>query len=195
MKTKTLILILVGLVNLYSIGQTQHSLTGGVFDSKDTAMLFTVRVDLLQKDSLIQRTFSGTEGKFEFNNLKPGEYQIKCQYFNYSSSNRKVTVPTSSQPAILLTQPNDTFPSDYLSDSVLTMYYYGSPAFSDDFLSEIGEQYGVQYSNISCMVSNSIDRHRELVVEIISRRHGSNWENQFWKEVKEKNKTRTPNTR
>lgn len=79
---------------------------------------------------------------------------------------------------------NYTFKSSYIR------YIFGAPIYSDEYLNEIGEKYGVTFHNLGFTIDTNLAKHNQIINRVLAKRNGKDWQKQFWKEV-EQNKTKS----
>lgn len=175
------------LVSSTLLGQTKHKLTGIVTDCSSNVPLMLGEINLKKNDSIVQTTFTNSNGQFELKNLTTGDYQILIDYYYYPSLSKEIKVPQDTLITICLKGINpDSLLVNYKIRPYYIIYYNGMSEYSDKDLNEIGKIYGVKYQNIGCLDQKSYYKYNDIVKRILIKRNGEDWENKFWSEVKQK---------
>lgn len=188
MKMKCRILtIILTLVSPTLFGQTKYKLTGTITDCSDSVPLMLGVIYLKQNDSILQKSFTNSDGEFELKNLSPGNYQILTDYYYYPTVSKEIKIVQDTIVTLCLKGNNpDSLLTSYQIRPNYIIYYYGMPVYSDEDLNDIGKKYGVKYQNLGCVVRESYDKYNDIIKRILIKRNGVDWEKKFWSEVEQK---------
>lgn len=79
------ILFLVG-SGLKAFSQSEASVSGRLIEQESGEPLTsaTIVILMLPDSNLISGSFSDEEGRFTFQGIKPGQYQVRCTYVGFS---------------------------------------------------------------------------------------------------------------
>jgi hypothetical protein len=99
-KILTFLVIWLFIVQNFALAQSSNTLNGSVEDIKNTPLdLITVALFSDQDSVLIRTTFSATDGKFQFNQVKAGNYFIRLTAMGYANfKSQRITIVDSIYP-------------------------------------------------------------------------------------------------
>ena len=98
MKKFYLLAIMLSLAH-FAEAQKNRTVSGIVFDSISKQPVAFATVSLLEKkdSSLVSFTMTGDNGKFEFNNLRSGEYRLLITHIHYYNNNSPLSIKESGK--------------------------------------------------------------------------------------------------
>ncbi|WP_448634380.1 carboxypeptidase-like regulatory domain-containing protein [Pedobacter panaciterrae] len=83
--------------------QTEASISGQIRDTENKTFDLATVALLNAKDSVVLKsTFTESDGKFSFNQLKAGDYQIKVSAMGYTSYKSEVITLNTAQPSFFI---------------------------------------------------------------------------------------------
>jgi Outer membrane receptor proteins, mostly Fe transport len=83
--------------------QTEASISGQIRDTENKTFDLATVALLNAKDSVVLKsTFTESDGKFSFNHLKAGDYQIKVSAMGYTSYKSEVITLNTAQPSFFI---------------------------------------------------------------------------------------------
>ena len=179
MTNRTILLIaLFSLLTVDLCGQSKLSLSGEIFDCKDSLSLTYAKVSLYSNNSIVDTAFVEPPfEKFVFKNLSAGDYQILVEYFYYPKSTQSLSLKKDSTISICLQADNiDSLLAAYTLLPMYNICYFGRPSSASDSLNLAAKKYGVQYFSIGCVPFGDFHKYNEVVNKILDYRNGKDWE-------------------
>jgi hypothetical protein len=74
----------------------QYQVKGILIDNDNSEAIIAATVQLNKDSEVVQNTFSDIDGKFSFNSLAPGKYQLGITYIGYDKITREIEIKNSN---------------------------------------------------------------------------------------------------
>lgn len=166
----------------------QYKLTVRVTDCSDRKPVSSAQVLIQTNDSLIRIREKSSPGEY-VSHLDSGNYNLFASFFYYEAWQNSFELTKDTVISICLNGENsDSLLMNYTFQPSYILYTFGMPMYSDEYLSEIGEKYGVLFFNLGCVVNYSFEKYNQVIHRILEKRNGKDWQQRFWNEVHGKSK-------